>query len=934
MLSVFTTLSTNELCKEYTIVEDLNNLEVRAESLNAVKKRKLILKNGIQVLLICDKKTKVSACSMNVGVGSWHDPDGYAGMAHFVEHLLFMGSKKFPNENTFSQFISDNSGTCNAYTASDKTVYMFSSSNQSFFTALDIFSQFFISPLFSEGGIQRELNAVDQEHNKNLENENWREYMVLKETANKNHPFHKFSTGTAQTLNVIPRNDLIKWYETHYSSQKMHLVLYSNRSLDAQQNEILSLFGQVPIRKPSDSELPLIFDEKQKGRLIYIEPLVDEKKLSFLFELPNEIAKDVYTHSDEFLGYVLKNTAPNSLFDKLKKEQYIQSLDVDSSRLSKDSKLFCVSFELTPKGIQKHQKIVELFFSALNNLEIQSISPYIFNEYKNLKNIHHTYQSKQDPISYTSSLAASMPYESLATFPKLQKTISEYKPLMIKKLLGYLKKENCILILKGPKDLVSYNANKKEKYIGASYCINPIEISDKRLNIKLNGPIPNPYVPTNFTLENNDASTLCNPKNILNTPSITSYYAQDKFFKNPKASFKCVIASDLCVNTAKSQVLLDLFIQLSDLKTHYIQTSAHMAGLNSSISANEMNLTLDFYGFYQHMPLFVKTILSTINEMQADTATFQNICDAQKIHYQEKTKSLNILKAKEKLFTYQTKTAETETLLKTLKTINLEEFNQFCKNIFNKTSIQSLTTGPVSKGFALDLSNCVKKQCQKEIFSEFEKHTILFNPIKEKGGPYFIPIKSKQLANATFLTIQDTSKFNLQKKACMLILENILRESFFNELRTKQQTGYIVGSSSFEKDFRQFICFYVHSSSHQPQDLLSRFDLFIEERLRNFDQEVSGERFNNIKKQLASLINKPHDSLYSHSNELFSMLFKIKDIKRKEKLIDSLNSTTIKNFKNFTFQLLDKKNTARLAVLCKGADIENKAFEYKQIKPY
>ena len=123
------------------------------------------------------------------------------------------GTKAYPDESEYMQYIGDNGGKVNAYTASDRTVYMLSVNHEGFAGALDRFSHFFIDPLFSPHCIERELLAVDQEHAKNIENDNWRQYFVFKETGNQNHPNSKFSTGNADTLRGIPQKAMQNWYE-------------------------------------------------------------------------------------------------------------------------------------------------------------------------------------------------------------------------------------------------------------------------------------------------------------------------------------------------------------------------------------------------------------------------------------------------------------------------------------------------------------------------------------------------------------------------------------------------------------------------------------------------------------------------------------------------------------------------------------------------
>ena len=136
----------------------------------------LTLLNNLRVILISDPSTEYASAALDVGVG--HFSDNVSGLAHFLEHLLFMGTEKYPVENDYSSFLTEHNGYSNAYTGSDHTNYYFQVDSNHLFPALDRFAQFFIAPLFSESGTSREINAVDSEHKRNLQSDNWRMYRI------------------------------------------------------------------------------------------------------------------------------------------------------------------------------------------------------------------------------------------------------------------------------------------------------------------------------------------------------------------------------------------------------------------------------------------------------------------------------------------------------------------------------------------------------------------------------------------------------------------------------------------------------------------------------------------------------------------------------------------------------------------------------------
>ena len=101
------------------------------------------LENDLKVILIQDPETTKSYATMHVNVGSALDPDEFPGLAHFLEHMLFLGTEKYPNEEEYSKFCSDFGGNTNAKTDISFTFFYFEISNEGFSKALDMFCQFF-----------------------------------------------------------------------------------------------------------------------------------------------------------------------------------------------------------------------------------------------------------------------------------------------------------------------------------------------------------------------------------------------------------------------------------------------------------------------------------------------------------------------------------------------------------------------------------------------------------------------------------------------------------------------------------------------------------------------------------------------------------------------------------------------------------------------
>lgn len=178
-----------------------------------------------------DPTTDKSAASLDVRVGHLSDPDKFPGLAHFLEHMLFMGTEKYPDENEYNTFLSSHGGGSNAYTDTEDTNYYFDVLADHFEGAIDRFAQFFVSPLFTPSATERELKAVDSENSKNKQNDFWRSFQLMKSLAREDHPFHKFGTGNSDTIKDCEetresvRDALLKFHKAFYSADVMKLVM-------------------------------------------------------------------------------------------------------------------------------------------------------------------------------------------------------------------------------------------------------------------------------------------------------------------------------------------------------------------------------------------------------------------------------------------------------------------------------------------------------------------------------------------------------------------------------------------------------------------------------------------------------------------------------------------------------------------------------------
>jgi insulysin len=915
-------------------IEDLSFLPMLNPDLADRKTSKLILENGVEVLLISDPNADQSAASVSMRVGSWNDPLEYAGMAHFCEHMLFMGTEKYPNENEFHALVGDYGGSTNAFTAPHQTVYMFSSQTKGFLPILDRFAHFFIDPLFNPANIAREMHAVDQEFAKNLENDGWREYQVFKELGNPNHPNRLFSTGNSQTLAKIPQSALKKWHSEHYGADRMHLVIYSSLPIETLEQTVSETFNAVPPSKKElvDSSSPLL-SAQQIGHITYVKAIKKRQNLSLAWELPEEFANDP-TKSAQFVAYLLKRGQKYSLYEKLKSEQLIDAISVSIDEMGgKEHRFFQISLELSQKGTEQISNAIAHCFEAIAGLKITKIPAELFEEKNIMAQLNYQYQGRQDPFDYIMKQGASLSEEELETYPRNTLLGSHYDPKKVKAFLDLLTPQTCAISYLTSSDKVAFD--KKEKWLNADYTVQPIPSSwiAQWQNVKPNPQIrlteTNPFVPTHLALvTENPIST---PISISDSELGSAYYVRSPEFGAPETVFLLNILTPEITSTARGSVLTSLYIDhLTDLLAPTI-TAAQQGGLGCGFSTDRSRLRLTLTGYSEKAPLPLQEIPEQIVKAAPPTPDqFAQYIARHEKAYSNSQKDLAARQAWELLDTLlnQDKTTQKEKLA-ALKTIRYDDYLNFQKNLFKSTYLEAFFAGNLTLKKAESCWLDVVHALVRSPYPKADHPQTKILHLSDKG-PFKVTASTEAQGNATLLLL-DQGPFTFESRAAQEILSSSLKEAFFTSLRTKQKTGYIAQSDSLELEEHLFQYFVVQSNSHQTDDLLHRFEQFLESYNDNLAEKITPERFETLRTSQISSLKNRFRNLQDKTALWNSLAFIYKDFDFINKRIAAYESLNYETFIEMSKKALSRNNRKRLAVLFDGK--LPKPFIYQTIVP-
>jgi len=923
----------------YETIPDENQLTIKTPAFRKRETAKIRLENGLEAVIVSDPSIDQSGAALSVEVGSWSDPDEYPGMAHFLEHMLFLGNKAYPEEDEFFKYIFDHGGGINAYTAPDRTVYIFSVNNADFLPAMDRFSNFFISPLFLTSGINRELNAVDQENDKNIENDGWRYWMIMKATGNQKHPNAKFSTGNADTLGNIPRSAVKAWFETHYDASAMHLFVYSSLPMDELKKAVTHDFS--PITNSGLTNPPNVaklLSKDQEGHKLYINPIKDLRSLEMTWELPTSLGYDLEGKSAELLSEILSKKTDGSLLSLLKKEEIAESLSVRSEQISKENYLFVISINLTKYGVLKVDQAIERTFEMLGALRRDGIAPYHFDEMKKSQQLGYEFQSRSDAFSYVSQSAHALVDEPISTFPQKTYTPSEFEPKKMEKLLAILSPQNCVFAILASPELTGVTPTHKEPWLGGEYAIKKVsqeqlaKWSELESHGALYQPKPNPFMPDHLALI--PALEDKRPQLISDDQYGRVYFAPDPEYQTPTATTILSFSSPLIDESARSQVLLSLYI--TSLKESLSSTLSYAsdANLSAYFRESDMRFQIILDGFSEKSPRLLKEILKECKNVHPTRDQFEIYRDRLQSAIANQNKNLLYIQAKDKMDSLLfNDVPQNSRLKKAIEQISYEDFTAFADKLFLEAYLEGMISGNMTLGDAKMMARKVRTNLTYAPFPvpEQPQREVLILP--QDQGPYMVFETTPMQGNNVILTIQQ-GPFSFQKGASQHVLGAALKQAFFLELRTKQQTGYVAKSwhSNVESQMMQF--FTVQSTTHNPLDLLSRFELFLENYSKNVGEHISKERFEEIRSSAIEQLEKAPPNLTNYTLLMNRLAFKENgDFDYVQKRIAALKELTYEEMKADAVAFFSRQNSRRLALLIDGVSPDGKGFKYQDISP-
>jgi protease-3 len=886
----------------------------------------LHLDNGLDVILVSDITSDKSAASLSVGVGMLKDPSTQAGMAHYLEHMLFLGTEKYPDTAEYSQFMSNNGGSSNAYTWLDITNYMFQINNAPFDEALDRFSDFFKSPKLYAEYAEKEKNAVNAEWSMRREMDFFGQFSLTRQLF-ADHASNRFLIGNLETLadngGTKLHQQTVLFYNNNYSANNMKLALLSNLPIEQMKTLAIKHFSSIENKNITKYEVTdVIPADKRGGKVIHYIPNEDVKQVVLDFTITDN--SDQYlVKPNRVVAYLIGSEMPGTPAYILKRKSLISSLSASASpNMYGNYGTFSVSINLTDKGMLQREDVVKTVMQYIHLIKQQGVDKKYFTEIKTVLNNDFKFLEKGNSFNYVSNLAGNMQQYPLQDIIAAPYRFEKFDPKAINAVLSQLTSDN----------LKVWFISKSEKAQQTLYFYDGlyriVDLDNNKVaewntdNAELKLPKVNTLLPEGFTIYENNPVAL--PSVAYDKDSVKIWHYPSNLYKDqPKGALRVYFNNDARQTDVKGQILQAVWADLFNVEQSELLTEASVAGMNLGLSSkNGMELSLG--GFSDKQMLLLDKGLQAI-KVNVDNLSFQQAIDRfvrgitngeKRFPYSQLFSNLNKMITQYKV--------ENNKLIEVAKLLTPNDLVTFINHSLKYNNVRVFAFGNYNKQQISDIANKISTFLPEDRVATSYTKTKRWKPEVNSRLTFQ---KDIPVADNALLDISMHADPSINQMAISKIVARHLRTKAFDKLRTEEQLAYAVGAFAYDIEDYSGLAMYIQAPTLDLTATQQRFDEFKINYLSNL-HDFKQQEFTKLRDSILISLKEKPKNLREELNKFISDWYQEKwQFDTNKKLIEAIEKVNFADFKRYYIETVTNLNSPRLRVQLRGTTFRDVEFE-------
>lgn len=332
-----------------TLMFILAGLSVFAQDYQSYK-----LDNGQTVIIKEVKENPIVIIDTWIKTGSINENDQNNGVAHFLEHMFFKGTSKYPT-GEFDKILESKGAITNAGTSKDFTHYYITIPSKEFDIALEMHADMLLNPLIPRSEMEKERKVVLEEIAKNEDNPQNVLYRNLIKQLYKTHPYKRDVIGTRKIIETITREEMLDFYNNYYIPANMTTIVVGDVDSQAVLDKINKYFAKTAEKKP----LPKFEKEKQLSAPSENIVKADVETAYMLIGFRGVDAKNKKENYElDVLATILGDGVTSRLYKNVKdQKRLVQDISAVNSS-SRDDGLFLISVNFKPENLEKVKRAI------------------------------------------------------------------------------------------------------------------------------------------------------------------------------------------------------------------------------------------------------------------------------------------------------------------------------------------------------------------------------------------------------------------------------------------------------------------------------------------------------------------------------------------------------------------------------------------------
>jgi insulysin len=884
---------------------------------------------------------------MTVNAGFDKEDAEINGLAHFCEHMLFLGSHKYTKPSYFVDQVTLHNGKFNGYTDYTNSGFFFKINTDHFDQSLETFARFFIDPLMSKEFVAKEVNAVDSEFQKNIALDDKRKEMIYRELADKGSVYSRFSTGNNDTLlrytethGIDLRERLLEFHRKNYRPDNMKLIIYGEKEPEYYFDKVKAYFTDMqevnsPYENSANVKPP--WEKFKTGKLVFYKTITQHQELeiSFLIDDLYDLLPD---NPALYYKTILNYKGENSLTDHLRKVGYAAGIYAYAKRVYKGTCFFKLKAFITTKGIENIDDVILTIFKYINLVKVKGLDTELYHYVRKMLKFEFYHEPKKSTVMKTLKEMTSvvLNYQD-KYFLAQHDLLYEYNEDVLRDFGRNFVLNNAIIMI-GNKEFSDINSGiykekgfmvgfdhskvteKLAKYYDAAY--GGFDFTTEFVS-RVNGSMleeahvdlfPLKYeLPTNISLTkecNGDSKCIdlyksddkdLSPKVLDKGDNFLLLYKLDRTYLIAKTNLFLRYIYETNVNDIVYATKLRLLIYIIN---HYLSNFFNAEGLRHTsfeIKANINGFSIKIFSFTETLPDTVKEMTDKLFSLSLSEEEFNLTKDEMKSQFEAQlnldpftTGYVNFFKLILKDY------IKNSQILEELEKLTRDDFFDFYNSLHEKVYIKAFIHGTLDENKAIGLFKSIKDSVAES--QQLNPKAIHYlNQHADLSGYYIYreQLKDEHNVNHAVLNFYQIGPENIENLFTALLIKSLVGYIYFTELRMKEQLGYAAKGKVFSEGNIVYFLIYIQGNSKQPDYMDYRIENVIT-LMRERLEQASEEDLQKAKMTIISTAAKKDMNLRARSLRLWDEIVTGRGYFDIEKIYKH-------NAKNMTKELILKK---------------------------